>query len=198
MKALPQAMAGANFHIGIIAGKVERRDAGDDAERLAHRIEVDAGTGAFGVFALQQMRNAAGEFDHLEAALDVALGVGERLAVLGREQLGERLHLLLRQVEELEHHARAALRIGGGPGRAARPAALAMAACDLGLAGERDLGLDLAGIGIEHVAETAGCPCDRFAADEMADVAHGSPPVGSFLSRILPRYGPDQPATGPN
>jgi hypothetical protein len=46
MKALPQAIAGANFHIGIIAGKVERRDSGDDAERLAHRIDVDAGAGA--------------------------------------------------------------------------------------------------------------------------------------------------------
>src|SRR5258708_27193025 len=37
-----------------------RRDAGDDAERLPHRIDVDAGTGPFGIFALPQMRNAAG------------------------------------------------------------------------------------------------------------------------------------------
>jgi hypothetical protein len=29
------------------------------------------------------MRNAAGEFDHFQAALDIALGVGEGLAVLG-------------------------------------------------------------------------------------------------------------------
>jgi hypothetical protein len=32
------------------------------------------------------MRNAAGELDHFEAALDVALGVGEGLAVLGGQQ----------------------------------------------------------------------------------------------------------------
>jgi hypothetical protein len=31
------------------------------------------------------MRNAAGEFDHFEAALDVALGVRHRLAVLARQ-----------------------------------------------------------------------------------------------------------------
>ena len=76
--------------------EIERRDAGDDAERLAQRIEVDAGAGAFGVFALQQMRDAAGELDHLEAALDVALGVGEGLAVLGGQQPGEVVVFLLR------------------------------------------------------------------------------------------------------
>ena len=98
-------------------GEIERRDAGDDAERLAHRIEVDARPRAFGVFALQQMRDAAGELDHLEPALDVALGVGEGLAVLGRQEPREIVVLGLDQLEELEHHARAALRIGGGPAR---------------------------------------------------------------------------------
>ena len=69
--------------------EVERRDAGDDAERLAQRIEIDAGAGAVAELALHQVRDAAGELDHLEPALDVALGVGEGLAVLGGEQPGE-------------------------------------------------------------------------------------------------------------
>ena len=34
-------------------GEVERRDAGADAERLAHRIDVDAGPRADGIFAFQ-------------------------------------------------------------------------------------------------------------------------------------------------
>ena len=55
-------------------------------------------------------------------------------------------------------------------------AALAMACLDLGLAGERDLGLHLAGIGIEHVAQSAGGALDLLAADEMADLTHGLPP----------------------
>ena len=110
MKALPQAMATPNIHIGIIAGKVERRDAGDDAQRLAHRIDVDAGPGALGVFALEQMRDAAGEFDDFEAALDVALGIGDDLAVLGRQQLRQLVHVLFDQRLELEHDAGAALR----------------------------------------------------------------------------------------
>ena len=42
-KALPAAMAFCpNIHIGIIA-EVERGDAAADAERLAHRINVDPG-----------------------------------------------------------------------------------------------------------------------------------------------------------
>jgi hypothetical protein len=39
------------------------------------------------------MRDAAGELDHLEPALDVALGVGHDLAVLARQQFGELVHV---------------------------------------------------------------------------------------------------------
>ena len=77
-------MATPNIHIGIIAGKLNGVMPGADAERLAHRIDVDAGAGALGIFALQRVRDAAGELDHFEPALDVALGVGDDLAVLGR------------------------------------------------------------------------------------------------------------------
>ena len=40
---LPHASAGAHIHIGHHRREVERRDAGDDAERLADRVDVDAG-----------------------------------------------------------------------------------------------------------------------------------------------------------
>ena len=98
--------------------KVERRDAGNDAERLAHGVEVDAGPGALGVFALEQVRNAAGGFlDHFEAALHVALGVGEGLRPCSEESSRAReFELLLRQFEEFHHHARAPLRVRGRPG----------------------------------------------------------------------------------
>ena len=65
--------------------EIKRRDAGDDAERLAHGIKIDAGTGALGVFAFQQMRNAAGKLHHFKPALNVAARVRNGLAVLGRE-----------------------------------------------------------------------------------------------------------------
>ena len=156
-------------------GEIERRDAGDDAKRLAHGIKVDTGTGTFAEFALEKVRNAAGEFDHLEAALDVALGVRERLAVLGGKEPRQAVEFLLRQVEELEQDARAPLRVGRGPADLRR-FRHRDGVLGLGMLGERHLGLHLAGIGIEHVAETTRCPLDLFPADEVTDLTHGRSP----------------------
>ena len=75
------------------------------------------GPAPIGIFALQRLRDAAGEFDHFEPALDVALGVGDDLAVLARQQLGELVHVRFDQLLELEHDPGAALRVGRGPGR---------------------------------------------------------------------------------
>ena len=152
--------------------EVERRDAGHDAEGLTHGIDVDARTGAFGVFALERMRDAAGELDHLEPALDVAAGVGEHLAVLGGEQRGELVHARLDQPLELEHHPRAPLRVDRRPaglrghGRLDR---LVHHAC----IGEDDPRLHLAGVGVEHVAGAPGAR-DCRAVDEVGDLTHAS------------------------
>ena len=83
------------------------------------RIEYRSmpGPALVGELALQQMRDAAGELDDLEAALDIALGVRDRLAVLGGEQPRQRLHLAIDELQKLHHHAGAALRIGRGPCR---------------------------------------------------------------------------------
>src|SRR3546814_3553659 len=67
--------------------EVERRDASTDADRLAHRIDVDAGARALRIFALQHMRDAAAEFDDVEPALDVAARVGDEI---GRASCRER------------------------------------------------------------------------------------------------------------
>ena len=133
------------------------------------------GPGVVGVLALHQVRDAAGELHHLEAALDVALGVDEGLAVLGGQQPREVVVFGLHQLQELEHHAGAALRIGRGPGRL-RGRGVGDRLFDLGLAGEGDLGLHLAGVRVEHVALPAGRALDLLAADEMADLAHCFPP----------------------
>ncbi len=114
------------------------------------------------------MRDAAGEFDDFEAALDVALGVGNGLAVLARQQVGELVVIALRQFEELHHHARAALRIGVGPFDLGVPGVLDGGA-NLGLGGQRHLGLDVAGHRLENVGCPPGRALDLFAADEMSD-----------------------------
>ena len=63
---LPHAMAYGRNQNGIIAGKVERRDDGAHAERLADHHFVDAGGDVFGVVALHQDRGAAGDLDVLD------------------------------------------------------------------------------------------------------------------------------------
>ena len=71
-KVLPQR-DGDRVHPHRHHGReVERRDAGAHAERLAEGEDVDAGGDLVGVVALEQLRDAAGELDHLEAALHLA------------------------------------------------------------------------------------------------------------------------------
>ncbi len=151
--------------------KVEGRDAGDHPERLAHGVEVDAGAGAFGELALDEVGNAARELGDLEAALDVAARIGERFAVLAGEELGELVELPLHELEKLEQDARAPLRVGRGPGRLGglrhRDRAL-----DFRSVRKVDLGLHLAGVRIEDLAGAAGCARDLLPADEMPDQTH--------------------------
>ena len=62
--------------------EVERGNPGDHAQGLAHGIDVNAGACAFGIFALEQVGNAAGKFDHFQTALNIAFGISNHLAVL--------------------------------------------------------------------------------------------------------------------
>ena len=96
--------------------KIERRDAGADAERLAQRPAVDAAADLLGELAFQQMRDAAGEFDDLGAARHLAGGVGEHLAVLIGDEPRQRAGFAVEQFAELEQNARAGQRRRRGPG----------------------------------------------------------------------------------
>src|SRR3546814_5261379 len=71
-----------------------------------HCIHVDAGAGALHIFALQRMRDAAGEFNDVEAALNVAAGVSNHLAMFGRKRPRQFFDILLNQFLEAEHDAR--------------------------------------------------------------------------------------------
>ena len=84
------------------------------------------------------MRDAERELDHLDAALNVALGVADRLAVLARQDVGELLGVFADEVEELHQNARAALRIDGRPSGLRGYRVLDRGA-NLGLGGERDM-----------------------------------------------------------
>ena len=69
---LPQAMATGYIHIGTITGKLNGVMPATTPERLAEGERVDVGGDLVGVVALEQVRDAAGELDDLEAALHLA------------------------------------------------------------------------------------------------------------------------------
>ncbi|AEK62597.1 hypothetical protein CFU_2770 [Collimonas fungivorans Ter331] len=87
--------------------EVERRDAGADAERLVDGVDIDAGGGIFGQFAQLQRSDGAGVLDHFQAAHHFAFGIRQGLAVLARNQLGQRRDVFAQQLLELEHDAHA-------------------------------------------------------------------------------------------
>ncbi len=152
MKVLPQAIATPNIHIGIIAGKLNGVMPAHDAQRLAHRIDVDARPGALGVFALQRVRDAAGELDHLQPALHVAARIGHA-PCRARDESSSASSSMCASTSRLNSNITRARRWGliGGPG-GLRPGGGLHGKFDLVEARERNLGLDLAGVGIEHVA----------------------------------------------
>ena len=163
---------GGEFPHGDHGGEIERRDARHHAERLAQGIDVDVRPGAIAEFALQQMRNAAGEFHHFHAALNVALGVGNGLAMLAGQNFRELVVVTLQQLQEFHQHARAALGIGGGPG-GLRGLGVLDRRAHFGPGGQRHAGDLLAGHGLPALGKTARRSRDMLAADEMGKLLHG-------------------------
>jgi hypothetical protein len=109
--------------------------------------------------------------DPVEAALNVPARIGQHLAMLARQKLGELVHILLDQFPIFEHDACAALRIGRGP-------------CRLGCLGgvdrllesrggaERQARLHFSMRRVPHVALAVAFG-QGGAVDEMLDATHG-------------------------
>ena len=136
-------------------GEVERADDADHAERDPLGVHVDAGGRLLAVAALEQVGDAAGELDDLEAAGDLADGVGVHLAVLGGDDRGELVLAAVEQLAEGEHHLRTPRERGGAPaagGAGRRVDDLGR----VGLAGQRDAAGDLAGGGVGDVGPADG------------------------------------------
>src|SRR5271166_3231053 len=117
------------------------------------------------------MRDAAGEFDDLDAAGDFALRVGKDLAVLLGDQPRQCVVLASEELEEFEHDPRA------GEGRGRSPAGKRRRGCphrliDLARSGKSDAPDLLAGRRIKDIASAPAFALDPSAPDVMLDVAH--------------------------
>ncbi len=145
-------------------GEVERRDRGEDADRLADHVRVDPARDVLQVRALHQRGDAGGDLDALDPAPDLAGRVLDRLAVVARDQERE---LFLRRLEPvLQLEARA----GPGDRRRRAPVRESFARgshglVHLGRAGERRDSDQLA-VGRVHDVERLDVLClDPAAAD---------------------------------
>ena len=116
---------------------------------------IDARPRAFGIFALHHLGNAERELHDLDAAQDIAFGVGNGLAMFAGQQFGQRVIVARHQFQELHEDANPALRVGRGPFRLRRLGILDRGA-QFGLGGQRHLGLDGAGHRLETRRRT--CP----------------------------------------
>ncbi len=122
------------------------------------------------------MRNTRREFDDLDTALDIPLGVGDGLAVLGGQQCREGIHLVLHERQELHQHPGPLLRVEGGP-HPLRLRRVRDDCIDLGLTRQRYPGLHLAGIRVEDIAEVARGPGDMLSAYVVSEFANHASPV---------------------
>lgn len=148
--------------------EVEGRDARDDAHRLADRRHVDPVRHLGGELALELGGDAAGQVDDLQAAGDLAEGVRVDLAVLGDDQLGDRVAVGVEERAELEEDRGALGERGGTPGR---PGVLGGGdgGVDLLDGGERDLGGHGAGGRVGDRAPVARRALDALATDPVVD-----------------------------
>ena len=157
--------------------EIERRDAGDDAQRLAHASRCRCPGPAPSVYSplsrcgMPRQNSATSRPRWMSP-----LRIGNGLAMLARQQCGQRVHVAIDQFDEFHQHAGAALRIGRGPGglgrRAHSPPPRA-----LPRRGQRHARNDFAGHGLIGVGEAAGRSLDVLAADEMRQFGrHGFHP----------------------
>jgi hypothetical protein len=133
---------------------------------------VDAAADAVRMLALEQLRDAAGEFDDLQPALHFAQRIGQGLAVLGGDQRGDVPGVLLHQIAEGEHHPGAALRRRRAPFDKCS-LRRCHGAIDVGAFGQRHRARDAAMRRGEHLAATGAAPGVCLAADPVDDEIGG-------------------------
>jgi len=127
---------------------------------------VDALADLLGQLALEQLRNAAGELDHVDAPRQLPARVGEDLPVLGGDQPAEHVRPGLRELAEAEqdpgaNHWRRARPRREGRGRGAHRSV------HLGRGCERDLAAPRTGGRIEHVPQAVALARGGAAADPV-------------------------------
>ena len=153
-------------------GEVERRDAGDDAQRLTEGPVVDAGRNLIGIVAFEQLRDAAGELDDVDPALDLAAGIADYFTVLSGDGAREFFLVLVEQGQKAVHDPRPADRRGIGPSWEGDPSGLDRSG-DVGGIRQSDLAGNGSRCRVEHVLRSAAGDGNAPAGDDVRDGGAG-------------------------
>jgi hypothetical protein len=121
--------------------------------------------------ALEQVRHAARELDHLEAAGDLAHRVGVHLAVLARDDRGQLVLAGVDQLAEREQHLRTPRKRRGAP-RAGGAGGGRDHGGRVGLARQGDPSGHLTGRRVGHVGPAGGLAGQGGAVGPVHDVGH--------------------------
>ncbi|MDF9754931.1 hypothetical protein OKW51_001894 [Pseudomonas hunanensis] len=149
--------------------EVERGDAGAHADRLAQGIGIDAAGDVFGELTHLQGADGGGVLDHFQAAEDIALGVGNGLALFGAEGHGDALAVFADQCLQLEHdaHARADRSVAPGLEGTLGSGHRGVHFLD---GGERHPRQHLLGRRVDDVTPFGGLRLDPLAVDQQLDL----------------------------
>ena len=150
MNVLPQAIETGNIHSGTMTGKLNGVMPAHTPIGWRTRVAVHVGADVVRMLALQEVRDAACELHHLQAALHRAHGVGQGLAVLLGDEARDVLLVRLQQLQEFLHDPRPA------QGRRIAPAGVGRGGrlhggVDVGRVAERHAPDDRAEGGIGHL-----------------------------------------------
>jgi ParB family chromosome partitioning protein len=153
----------------LVDREVPRRERGDRADRLLDDELIDPFAARRDDAAVGAARFLGEPVDRVGAVEDLALRLGEGLALLLRHDLGDRLQPLAQQVGGLAHHLRALVRRHLAPGPEAFRRRLERAV-EVGAVGERERADRLAGGGVDDRMRTAGSGRRPGAVDVELDV----------------------------
>src|SRR5471032_3008176 len=146
--------------------EVERRDPGADTQWLTQRVGINAACDVLGELSHLQGADGARVLHHFQTAKDVALGVGNGLALLGAEHDGNAFGVFTDQCLQLEHDAHT-----GADGRVAPGLECLLCSgdgsIDFGSGGEWHLGQNLLGRWVDDVSPFRGLRLDPLAVDQQ-------------------------------
>ena len=102
----PHVIATGNIQSGHHHREVKRRDPHADAQRVANGLAIDLSGDVGQSLPHEQAGNSAGEFDHLDSALNRGPCLRQGLAVLSRDERGELFGMSGQPFSKSEHHSR--------------------------------------------------------------------------------------------